>query len=88
MPYQYVWVSDLAGEIATLTFYVMTGFYFRPHAENPYFALQDDEISLQVCALGLKAYYIPAAFHDSRQHITHLQYCQNMCAFTCESALI
>lgn len=48
MPYQYVWISDAAGEIATLIFYVMTGFYFRPHAENPYFALQDDEISLAV----------------------------------------
>jgi len=48
MPYKYVWISDAAGEIATFTFYVMTGFYFRPHAENPYFALQDDEISLQV----------------------------------------
>ena len=50
MPYQYVWLSDAAGEIAALTFYVMTGFYFRPHAENPYFALQDDEISLAVRA--------------------------------------
>ena len=48
MPYKYVWVSDAAGECATLLFYVMTGLYFRPHAENPYFALQDDEISMAV----------------------------------------
>ncbi len=50
MPYKYVWVSDAAGECATLLFYVMTGLYFRPHAENPYFALQDDEISMAVRA--------------------------------------
>jgi hypothetical protein len=48
MPYKYVWVSDAAGECATLLFYGMTGLYFRPHAENPYFALQDDEISMAV----------------------------------------
>ena len=54
MPYKYVWVSDAAGECATLLFYAMTGLYFRPHAENPYFALQDDEISMAVRSLSLR----------------------------------
>jgi hypothetical protein len=44
-----VWVSDAAGESATLLFYIMTGLYFRPHAQNPYFAINDDDIDLQVC---------------------------------------
>jgi G protein-coupled receptor 107 len=51
MPFRYVWVSDAAGESATLLFYIMTGLYFRPHAQNPYFAVNDDDIDLQVhCA--------------------------------------
>lgn len=48
MPFRYVWVSDAAGETATLIFYIMTGLYFRPHAQNPYFAVNDDDIDLQV----------------------------------------
>ena len=48
MPFRYVWVSDAAGESATLLFYIMTGLYFRPHAQNPYFAVNDDDIDLQV----------------------------------------
>ena len=48
MPYRYVWVSDAAGELATLAFYVATGFYFRPNAQNPYLSLNDDDIDLQV----------------------------------------
>lgn len=66
VPFQYVWLSDLAGEIATLTFYVMTGFYFRPHAENPYFALQDDEISRQVCFLKDRTRGMPYSIRDTR----------------------
>lgn len=39
MPFQYIWVSDAAGEAATLAFYILTGLYFRPHSQNPYFAV-------------------------------------------------
>lgn len=46
MPYKYVWVSDAAGEVATLMFYIATGYYFRPHAQNPYLAINDDDIDL------------------------------------------
>lgn len=38
-PYQYVWLSDCAGELATLAFYCFTGFKFRPVSDNPYFHL-------------------------------------------------
>ncbi len=54
MPFRYVWVSDAAGEAATLIFYIMTGLYFRPHAQNPYFAVNDDDIDLQVRDLFLQ----------------------------------
>ncbi|KAK9809725.1 hypothetical protein WJX73_010815 [Symbiochloris irregularis] len=39
LPYQWVWVSDVANQIATLLFYTLTAVYFRPHADNPYLAL-------------------------------------------------
>mmetsp|Transcript_26161 Transcript_26161/g.49709 ORF Transcript_26161/g.49709 Transcript_26161/m.49709 type:complete len:442 (-) Transcript_26161:342-1667(-) len=43
-PYQYVWLSDAAGELATLAFYCITGYLFRPAADNPYFALEPEEL--------------------------------------------
>jgi hypothetical protein len=43
-PYQYVWLSDCAGELATLAFYCFTGFKFRPVSDNPYFHLEMDEL--------------------------------------------
>eukprot|EP00250_Pteridium_aquilinum_P017004 c23406_g1_i1 orf=198-1514(+) len=42
-PYHYTWVSVLASEMATLAFYVFTGYTFRPAPFNPYFMLDDDE---------------------------------------------
>ncbi|KAK9816823.1 hypothetical protein WJX72_005424 [[Myrmecia] bisecta] len=50
MPFQYVWISDAAGELATLAFYVMTGLKFRPHANNPYFLVNDSDIDPQELA--------------------------------------
>lgn len=41
--YKYLWTSILAGELATLAFYVFTGYKFRPEAHNPYFVIDDDE---------------------------------------------
>ena len=46
MPYHLIWLSDAADVMATLVFYVATASKFRPHAENPYFNLsQDDELA-------------------------------------------
>lgn len=42
-PYEYLWLSDAAGELATLAFYCITGYLFRPASDNPYFALEPDE---------------------------------------------
>lgn len=41
--YRYEWTSVMAGELATLAFYVFTGYSFRPKVHNPYFAIDDDE---------------------------------------------
>ncbi|KAL2902863.1 hypothetical protein RDABS01_027945 [Bienertia sinuspersici] len=41
--YRYLWTSVVAAELATLAFYVFTGYRFKPEAHNPYFAIDDDE---------------------------------------------
>ncbi|XP_051145014.1 protein CANDIDATE G-PROTEIN COUPLED RECEPTOR 7-like [Andrographis paniculata] len=41
--YRYLWTSIVAGELATLGFYVFTGYKFKPEAHNPYFVLDDEE---------------------------------------------
>ncbi|KAJ6836848.1 uncharacterized protein M6B38_324535 [Iris pallida] len=41
--YQYLWTSVVAGELATLAFYIYTGYKFRPEVHNPYFVIDDEE---------------------------------------------
>uniref|UniRef100_A0A803N5X9 Uncharacterized protein n=1 Tax=Chenopodium quinoa TaxID=63459 RepID=A0A803N5X9_CHEQI len=41
--YKYQWVSNAAEEIASLVFYVIMFYMFRPVERNEYFALDDDE---------------------------------------------
>ncbi|KAK6262658.1 hypothetical protein QUC31_008474 [Theobroma cacao] len=41
--YEYLWTSVVAGELATLAFYVFTGYKFKPEAHNPYFVIDDEE---------------------------------------------
>ncbi|KAK6162249.1 hypothetical protein DH2020_002090 [Rehmannia glutinosa] len=41
--YKYIWTSVVAGELATLAFYVFTGYRFKPEAHNPYFVIDDEE---------------------------------------------
>ncbi|XP_065858472.1 protein CANDIDATE G-PROTEIN COUPLED RECEPTOR 7 [Euphorbia lathyris] len=41
--YRYLWTSVVAAELATLAFYVFTGYKFKPEAHNPYFVVDDEE---------------------------------------------
>lgn len=41
--YRYQWTSVVAAELATLAFYVFTGYNFRPKVHNPYLAVDDRE---------------------------------------------
>lgn len=52
--YRYQWTSVVAGELATLAFYVLTGYNFRPKVHNPYFALDDEEEEAAAEALKLE----------------------------------
>eukprot|EP00092_Neocalanus_flemingeri_P017389 GFUD01018809.1.p1 GENE.GFUD01018809.1~~GFUD01018809.1.p1 ORF type:complete len:616 (-),score=200.88 GFUD01018809.1:552-2399(-) len=44
VPFQYEWLDSMFKEVATLVFFVMTGYKFRPASNNPYFtvATEDD----------------------------------------------
>ncbi|XP_010267415.1 PREDICTED: protein GPR107-like [Nelumbo nucifera] len=52
--YRYLWTSVVAGELATLAFYVFTGYKFRPEAHNPYFVIDDEEEEAAAEALKLE----------------------------------
>lgn len=52
--YKYLWTSVVAAELATLAFYVFTGYKFRPEAHNPYFAIDDEEEEAAAEALKLE----------------------------------
>lgn len=41
--YRYLWTAVVAGEFATLGFYVFTGYKFKPEANNPYLAVDDED---------------------------------------------
>jgi len=48
VPFQYSWLDSMFKEVATLVFFVMTGYKFRPASSNPYFAVatreEDEEV--------------------------------------------
>lgn len=52
--YQYLWTSVVASELATLAFYVFTGYKFKPEAHNPYFVIDDEEEEAAAEALKLE----------------------------------
>ncbi|XP_058104971.1 protein CANDIDATE G-PROTEIN COUPLED RECEPTOR 7 [Magnolia sinica] len=52
--YRFMWTSLVAGELATLAFYVFTGYKFRPEVHNPYFVIDDDEEEAAAEALKLE----------------------------------
>ncbi|XP_051149402.1 protein CANDIDATE G-PROTEIN COUPLED RECEPTOR 7-like [Andrographis paniculata] len=52
--YKYVWTSVVAGELATLAFYVFTGYKFKPEPHNPYLMIDDEEEEAAVEQLKLE----------------------------------
>ena len=52
--YRYSWTSVVAAELATLAFYVFTGYKFKPEAHNPYFVIDDEEEEAAAEALKLE----------------------------------
>jgi G protein-coupled receptor 107 len=44
LPFRFVWLGELCTELATLVFFGITGYKFRPAADNPYFELSPNEV--------------------------------------------
>jgi len=44
LPFRYVWLGDFFTEAATLLFFSVTGYMFRPGDDNPYFKLEPEDI--------------------------------------------
>jgi len=57
LTYQYVWLSELFTEAATLAFFCITGYKFRPADNNPYFTLpgEDEEEGTQMSDFSHKS---------------------------------
>ncbi|NXI45643.1 GP107 protein, partial [Galbula dea] len=52
VPFQWKWLYQLLDEMATLLFFVLTGYKFRPASDNPYLQLsQEDEDDLEMEAV-------------------------------------
>ncbi|XP_030316860.1 protein GPR107 isoform X3 [Calypte anna] len=52
VPFQWKWLYQLLDEMATLVFFVLTGYKFRPASDNPYLQLsQDDDDDLEMEAV-------------------------------------
>jgi hypothetical protein len=48
LPFRLVWLGSFFSEGATIIFFCVTGYKFRPVSANPYFTLEDEEESLEM----------------------------------------
>ncbi|KAM3825601.1 protein GPR107 isoform 2-T2 [Vipera latastei] len=48
VPFQWKWLYKLLDEMATLVFFVLTGYKFRPASDNPYLQLSQEEDSVDM----------------------------------------
>ncbi|KAM6431468.1 protein GPR107 isoform 1-T1 [Liasis olivaceus] len=48
VPFQWKWLYQLLDEMATLVFFVLTGYKFRPACDNPYLQLSQEDDSFDV----------------------------------------
>ena len=46
IPFYMLWIGPVFTELATLTFYIFTGYKFRPALDNPYMPLNSDDRNL------------------------------------------
>ena len=52
VPFQYEWLDELFKELATLVFFVITGYKFQPAPDNPYLQVpteedEDEEVEME-----------------------------------------
>jgi hypothetical protein len=47
LPFQLDWVDVLFQHLASLIFFVSTGYYFQPTTTNPYFMLTEEDLEME-----------------------------------------
>lgn len=67
IPFYLLWLDSMFTELATLTFFVVTGIQFRPSDDNPYMLKDDEEVLLtHDCGLDIDDIDEDPGFEDSR----------------------
>lgn len=77
VPFQYEWLDSMFKEVATLVFFVMTGYKFRPACNNPYFAVSRDDDMEEVLIsssayteqVTSRKYYKPEDIEDEEENV-------------------
>jgi hypothetical protein len=67
VPFQYEWLDSMFKEVATLVFFVMTGYKFRPASNNPYFSVQMDD-DMEEVLIGSSGYTEQVSSRKSYKH--------------------
>jgi len=44
LPFRWVWLGDFFTELASLCFYAITGYKFRPIPDNPFLSMDDEDM--------------------------------------------
>ncbi|XP_060595190.1 protein GPR107-like [Ruditapes philippinarum] len=58
VPFQYEWLNELFRELATIMFFIITGYKFKPAADNPYLRVpteEDEEMEMDEVIIGKSA---------------------------------
>ncbi|XP_045178102.1 protein GPR107-like [Mercenaria mercenaria] len=58
VPFQYEWLNELFRELATILFFIITGYKFKPAADNPYLQVpteDDEEMEMEEVIIGKSA---------------------------------
>jgi len=67
VPFQYEWLDSMFKEVATLVFFVMTGYKFRPASNNPYFSVPMDD-DMEEVLIGSSGYTEQVSSRKSYKH--------------------
>lgn len=65
LPYNYVWISDVSTEMATVAFFVITGYKFIPEQSNPILKVDSDDEGIEMTEEGTVDFEAVAAKREA-----------------------
>jgi G protein-coupled receptor 107 len=48
LSYRWVWLGEFSSELVTLVYFGVTGYMFRPVADNPYLKVDEDALQIEM----------------------------------------